>query len=758
MVRTYADRLSAAAQRVAIVALTAYGRQQLTPHADVDVLFLTAATDNLPLQVVTEAICYPLWEQGVRIEAIVRSPGACAADARRSVASALTFLDARLVVGDQHIYTEFTRQVVQPWRRDKKRLRSRLAVDVQRRHATHAATTHAGAPDIVSGRGGLLDLQGVRWLRDAASDRDADTLDLLLRVLTALEERLGRRADRLSVVDAEVIASHLGYPNRAALLRDVYAHARDTAFHLESALAPERDERALGLGLAIHNGMLTAERLPPLARVPPLGLRIATMVGLAPPDAPIVTWACRPGPAVIWDDATREQFFLLLRAADWRAWDFLDVTGLLDRYIPELQSVRRVPGAGPDEVARDTHTFTALRRIHEWSDSGDPSAERAWRPLRRRDWLYVAILLHDLEPAVAHAAAERIGLPDEACDVVAFVAGHHRVLDDTATRRDVNDEDALIELATRIRTQQRLCLLFLVTVAHDLALGGSAWSAWKADLLRQLLVRLDSVLRQTSEVGTRRARSLEGARNRVSRELERRDLAALVPLVARLPRRYVLTQTPTAIARHLALLRTAPLGDGEVRLEAHPHRHRGWWSLRIVARDRPGLLATVAGVIALRGASTMSADAATSSDGLVLDVFTVSGLAGSALERERVTAIAADLQAALAECIPLADLLGVRPLPPEDAAAIRVTIDNTASKFFSIVEVRAPDLVGLLYRIANSLHELGLDIHHARIATHPEGAVDVFYVWDLSGAKLDDEAADTTAMRLTARLRGEDVR
>lgn len=668
------------------------------------------------------------------------------------------FLDARRVAGDQTLFDEFAREVVQPWRRDKKRLRSRIAVDVQRRHAAQAAATHAGAPDIVSGRGGLLDFQALSWLRDGETQSDHTTLDLLLRVLSKLEERLGRQADRLSVIDAEAIAADLGYADRVALLRDLYAHCRRIAFHLESALAPQRDDRTLNLGLAIRDGRLTPGRLPPLDRVPPLGLRVAAMVGLAPPDTAILTWAERPGPPVAWDDAAREQFFLALRAADWRAWDFLDVTGLIDRYLPELEAIRRIPGSGADDLARDTHAFMALRRIHEWSDSGDPSAERAWRPLRRRDWLYVAILLHDLNPDVARAAAERIGLPQDACDAVAFAAAHHRLLDDTATRRDLNDEDALIDLATSIRNQQRLCLLFLVTVAHDLAVGGPAWSAWKADLMRQLLVRLESVLRQTSEVGSRRARSLQGARSRVTRELDRRDLTALVPLVAHLPRRYLLTQKPAAIARHLGLLRTGPLRDGEVRLEAHPHRQRGWWTLLIVARDRPGLLATVAGVIALRGASTVSADAATSSDGLVLDIFTVSGLAGAELERERITAIATDLQAALDGRIPLADLLGIRPLPPEDADAIHVTIDNTASQFFSIVEVRAPDLVGLLYRIANTLHELGLDIHHARIATHPEGVVDVFYVWDLAGAKLDDETAYHTAVRLAARLRGEVVR
>jgi [protein-PII] uridylyltransferase len=104
--------------------------------------------------------------------------------------------------------------------------------------------------------------------------------------------------------------------------------------------------------------------------------------------------------------------------------------------------------------------------------------------------------------------------------------------------------------------------------------------------------------------------------------------------------------------------------------------------------------------------------------------------------------------------VPLRDLLGARPLPPEEAAAIHVTVDNAASQFFSVVEVRAPDQVGLLYRIADGLHELGLDIHQARIATHPDGALDVFYVWDLSGEKLDEPTAARTARDLTLRLSG----
>jgi [protein-PII] uridylyltransferase len=219
----------------------------------------------------------------------------------------------------------------------------------------------------------------------------------------------------------------------------------------------------------------------------------------------------------------------------------------------------------------------------------------------------------------------------------------------------------------------------------------------------------------------------------------------------------VLARSPAFVARHLALLGAQPLADGEVRMQAHRHRQPGLWDILLVARDRPGLLATVAGVLALRGTSVLAADAATCADGLVLDVFTVAAAHGEALVDQRWSEIAADLQAALEGRVPLRDLLGVRRLEPDEADAIQVSVDNAASQFFSVVEVRAPDQVGLLYRITRALHELGLDIHHAKIATYPEGALDVFYVWDLAGEKLGEPAARRAAVDLATWLRGGQI-
>jgi [protein-PII] uridylyltransferase len=292
-------------------------------------------------------------------------------------------------------------------------------------------------------------------------------------------------------------------------------------------------------------------------------------------------------------------------------------------------------------------------------------------------------------------------------------------------------------------------------VAHDRALGGGAWTPWKADLLRQLFGVLEAMLRQPGrETGAPRGRSIEQRRERVARELVRRKRDDLLPMLDRLPRRYLLARSPAFVARHLALAGQGPLSEREVRIEARRHRQPGLWDILVVARDRPGLLATVAGVLALRGASVLAADATTGTDGLVLDVFTVTSAYGVPLEASVWPRVAADLRSALAGRLPLSELLASPSEPIRDPEAVRVTVDNTGSQFYSLVEIHAPDQVGLLYRIARTLHVLELDVHHAKIATFANRALDVFYVWDSSGQKLASERALQVTRALRKALLG----
>jgi [protein-PII] uridylyltransferase len=738
--------------RIAAVALGAYGRQEVTPRSDIELLLVHDG--SLDRRQLTESVLRPLWERELRLEPLVKTIAECATDAQRLLSGTMEILDARAIGGDRELCTRLVQHIVEPLRRDRMGLRRRLVAQVRRRHAAFPSAVDSGVPDLVDGRGGLRDLQVLRWLDPAEDDRLVAALDVLLRLITAAEELVGHAVHRLSPRLQERVATALGYGNGAhaadAILADVYQHSRWVAFRLDGVLAEPRADRTFGLSVRLKRGQLHGERLPSLERVPSLGLSVANLVGFAPPDLQLLDWATRPGPPMAWDAAALDQLWLLLRAADWRSWEFLDVSGLFERYVPEWQAIARRRGQTSDGLALDRHSVLALRRLHEWVESGDAFATRLMRALRRRDWLYLAVLLHELPPAEAAAIARRIGLTEEGVDAIGALVEQRVLLSETAMRRDLHDEDMLMDLAARIGTPRRLRALILLTAAHDLASGAGVSTGWKAAQLRQLFTLLDGALRQVSEVGPRRRRSIEHHRARVARHLEQRGLVELLPLVPRLPRRYLLSRSPAFIARHLALAAGAPLGNGEVRLQARRQRGSSVWDVLIVARDRPGLLSTMAGVLALRGASVLAADAATCSDGLVLDVFTVTSAYDAPLTAELWPRVAKDVQLAVEGTLPLNDLLTSAAEAPADE--VSVSIDNAISEFFSVVEVRAPDRVGLLYRITRALHEVGLDIHHAKVATYPEGALDVFYAWDLSGNKLNPQRSQATAQQLAALL------
>ena len=284
--------------RVAAVALGTYGRQELTPAAEAELLVLHDG--SLSTERVTQAIWYPLFERTGHLEPALRTVDECAAEMQRSFSAVLSLFDARLVAGDPGLLDDLFQRTTAPLRHDRVALRRRLAPIVERRHSVHAAVTGAAVPDVLEGRGGVRDLQVLRWLEASLHPRALDALDFLLQVSAAVEDRAEHAVHRLTARLQERAAAALDYGLDASaserLMADLYRHARWVAFYLEGAFEPAHADRSFGLSLSIRRGRLVGERLASLERVPTLGLRVAHLIGLAPPTEQLLDWAAEPGP------------------------------------------------------------------------------------------------------------------------------------------------------------------------------------------------------------------------------------------------------------------------------------------------------------------------------------------------------------------------------------------------------------------------------------------------------------------------------
>jgi [protein-PII] uridylyltransferase len=406
-----------------------------------------------------------------------------------------------------------------------------------------------------------------------------------------------------------------------------------------------------------------------------------------------------------WTAASRADLVTLLGSgrAGIAVLEALDQHGLLVRLLPEWAAVRNRPQRNA------YHRFTVDRHLCEAAAGAAAHAARVDRP----DLLLVGTWLHDLGKgfvgvrgddhtvageAVVEEVATRMGFPPDDVAVLVAMVRHHLLLPDVATRRDLDDPATATGVAERVGDRRLLALLHVLTVADSQATGPAAWSEWKAGLVAGLVERVERVL----------------------------SGAAAVPATAEFP-------GPS----HRAVLERAR-AEGRLVVQA------GGREATVVARDRPGVFCSVAGVLALHGLDVLGARAWSSDDGMAVEHFDVTPSFGGEPDWRAVEAdVGRALNGGLSIESKLADRARQYAGRPAVLAATpprtQVTVHSEASDTATVVEVRAPDRIGTLYRITRVLADLGLDIRSAKVATVGHEVVDAFYVVDSEGAKITDE-------------------
>ncbi len=719
------DGAGAGSGSMALVAVGGYGRAQLCPYSDLDVVLVH--DDGVDAGRIADAIWYPVWDAGLRLGHAVRTVADTIAFAANDLETASGLLELRHVAGERRIVDELASAVEVMWDRSAERLLGELAEGSERRHERHGEVAFLLEPDLKLGRGGLRDVQAVSWADrcwQLCSDSERDTLDecegALLGARVALHALVGRADDRLLLERQDAVAAALGL-DADALMADVAGAARSIAWIGDDVMrrvrrcvdGPRRiqgdRDRPLAPGVIRRDGAVHVVADP--STDPAVALRAAAAAARS--DSPIA----RESLALLadqlgeygdpWPGDARDRLIDLLgqgRPAI-SVMEALDHVGVLTRILPEWAPVRSRPQRNA------YHRYTVDRHLLEAAAEASRLTER----VRRADLLLVASWLHDLgkgSPGDHTEAGERLvrdigrrmGFPAADVETLARLVEHHLLLAEVATRRDLSDEVTLDRVADAVGDTGTLELLSALTEADGLATGPSAWGEWKASLVHTLservMVRLGGGHLELGGFLTEEHRRLLAERGVTIR------------------------------------------GRGDL--------------LTVVNTDRPGGFSRIAGALALKGLDVLEANAH-SEDGIAVSVFKVVRSTGEppvwdgvveAVEQALTGHTALEARVAERERL-------YAPRKPVSATPARTSIEvtNAESATSTIVEVRTGDRIGVLFGITRALAELDLDVRHAKIQTLGHEVVDVFYVADRAGDKIGDEHADEVVLAIRHALR-----
>ena len=717
------SRVGIESMDAALAAVGGYGRGELSPGSDLDILILHTGIGEEQLKEFVNAFLYPLWSTNRKVDYSLRTKSETLSATSEDIKVALGLLDIRSVAGNVELVEEVGQDALEQWRKDFKKNLPKLRSSLDERYERSGELAYLLEPDLKEARGGLRDINVLRALSkidviEVALDRVAAAESTLLSVRDALHQSSGRDRDQLLFTEQDKVASVLEYEDADLLMMDVARSAR--AVDYVSARTWDRIERlsrrtffkrsrpvGIAKGLVEFDGELAIDDGYDVEGDASLGLRAAAVAaqrGLHLTVDACTELSSKFMPLTIpWPRQSREDLVTLIGAGEQmiETFEALDQEGLIARWIPEWEHVRFLPQRNV------LHRHTVDRHMLETAFRAAALTRKVHRP----DLLLIASLFHDIGKGFAdkdhsdygeeliRPLAQRMGFDEADVQTLTLMVKHHLLLSAVATRRDLDDPQTIAYVLSLIPDANTLELLHALSIADGEATGKSAWSSWKAGLVQDLVNRCLSAMQ-----GIEPAQQLE------------------------------LTAEQLKIAE-----------SGELTVRLSPQDEN--FLIEIISPDRMGLLSIVAAVLSISRLDVRSARTRTVGDSAVmtwlvaLDAYappptedSLRSLIARGVERE------IDLNKKIDERIANFRKYPGIPTPPPVVSAV-----NDLATDATILEVRMHDKPGVLYNVSRAISKFGVDIRAAIVATLGAEAFDTLYVTDVHGHALSEEKAKILA-------------
>jgi len=816
------DASGALMEHIALVAVGGYGRGELNPYSDIDIMFLhDGSMPAARIEDIAQKLLYFLWDMRLDVGYSVRVIADCVEMAAGDGTVKTALMDARYLSGSRPLYMALHKTIftqILP-RSSDKFIKEKIA-DMKVRREKYGSTVYLLEPNLKEGEGGLRDLQTAMWvarvkfkfsdpkeliIKGILSEEELESyhaaLDYLWRIRNELHYFNGRKNDQLTF-DAQVhLAAFFGYQSRGRVLavedfmRDYYRHANRVE-HFSSSLVTRciwRDEGAMRiLGYFVRRPVgdgcfvLKGELIIPDERIveanPPVLMKIFELAQKHRVQLNVrVKGLIRKSLHLVNDKFRRNRevnlsFMNILRAPKdvTETLRLMHHLEFLNCFIPEMEHIYcKVQHDLYHIYTVDIHTLFAVEEAEKMLNGSSkeilPFPCEVAAQIGKPELLILAVMFHDIGKgeggghaekgaAMIPTIARRMGLSKEDSERLAFLVRQHLIFAHISQRRDLHDENMIVQFARQMETSENLKMLLLLTIADVRAVGSEVWTNWKALLFQELYEKAFNVLERGQFHLEESSERVKAVIKKITGMLEDEFPTARVrEELKAMPVRLLLSNNLPAIANQARIL--IGLEESDVLMQLVHEPASGYSEFTICAHDMPGLFSRITGVMAANGVNILGAQINTSRNGKVLDVLQVNSPQGMLIrDEQRWQKVETEMRQALHGEISVSELVARRQRPtlltsrPIPRFATRVEIDNEVSSDYTVLDIYTHDKVGLLYLITSTLTQLGLYIGVSKISTKVDQVADVFYVRDIFGQKImnAEKLAEITTQLKTA--------